>query len=183
MSLALLLDHVSYAYAHGTAVLRDVDLEVQRGEFVAIAGPNGGGKTTLLRLVLGLERPTSGRIEVQLRRYGYLPQRAQTGIDAPLTVRELVAVGRVPRTRLLRPLCPGDREAVREAIDRVGLTAQADRRLSTLSGGQQHRAFIAKALAREPELLALDEPTTGVDVEAHEAIAAPLVRLSVELRM
>src|SRR5436190_1352005 len=102
MSLALRLEHVAFAYAHGTPVLRDVDLEVQRGEFVAIAGPNGGGKTTLLRLVLGLERPTSGRIEVLVERYGYLPQRAQTGIDAPLTVRELVAVARVRRGRALR---------------------------------------------------------------------------------
>src|SRR5256714_8766695 len=124
MSLALRLDHVSFAYTHGTPVLRDVDLEVQRGEFVAIAGPNAAGKTTWLRLVPGLERPTSGRVEVLLHRFGYLPQRAQTGIDAPLTVRELVAVGRVPRTRLFGPLGQGDREVVREAIDRVGLTRQ-----------------------------------------------------------
>ena len=181
MSVALRLEHVSFAYTHGTPVLRNVDLEVQRGEFVAIAGPNGGGKTTLLRLVLGLERPTAGRVEVLLHRYGYLPQRAQTGIDAPLTVRELVGVGRVPRSRLFGPLGQGDREAVRAAIDRVGLKPQADRRLSTLSGGQQQRAFIAKALAGDPELLALDEPTTGVDVEAQEAIAALLVRLRDEL--
>ena len=104
-------------------------------------------------------------------------------IDAPLTVRELVGVGRVPRSRLFGPLRQGDREAVREAIDRVGLTPQADRRLSTLSGGQQQRAFVAKALAGDPELLALDEPTTGVDVEAQEAIAALLVRLRDELGM
>ena len=181
MSVALRLEHVSFAYTHGTPVLRNVDLEVQRGEFVAIAGPNGGGKTTLLRLVLGLERPTAGRVEVLLHRHGYLPQRAQTAIDAPLTVRELVGVGRVPRSRLFGPLGQGDREAVRAAIDRVGLKPQADRRLSTLSGGQQQRAFIAKALAGDPELLALDEPTTGVDVEAQEAIAALLVRLRDEL--
>ena len=98
-------------------------------------------------------------------------------------MRELVGVGRVPRTRLFGPLGESDREAVRDAIDRVGLTPQADRRLSTLSGGQQQRAFIAKALAGEPELLALDEPTTGVDVEAQVAIAALLVRLRDELGM
>ena len=183
MPVALEFDHVDFGYLHGQHVLRDVTLAVEPGEFVAIAGPNGGGKTTLLRLVLGLERPTSGRVEVLLHRFGYLPQRAQTGIDAPLTVRELVAVGRVPRTRLFGPLGQGDREVVREAIDRVGLTTHADRRLSTLSGGQQQRAFIAKALAGEPELLALDEPTTGVDVEAQEAIAALLVRLRDELGM
>jgi zinc transport system ATP-binding protein len=181
--LALRLDNVSFAYTHGAPVLRDVDLRVERGEFVAIAGPNGGGKTTLLRLILGLEQPTTGRVEVELQRRGYLPQRAQTPIDAPLTVRELVSAGRVARSRLLGPLSRGDRDAVREAIERVGLGAQADRRLTTLSGGQQQRAFIAKALAGEPELLALDEPTTGVDVEAQEAIAALLLRLGEELGM
>jgi len=183
MPVALRLDHVSFAYDHGALVLRDVDLTVKRGEFVAIAGPNGGGKTTLLRLVLGLEQPTAGRIDVALQRKGYLPQRAQTAIDAPLTVRELVGAGRVARSRLLGPLGRGDREAVREAIERVGLSAQADRRLTTLSGGQQQRAFIAKALAGDPELLALDEPTTGVDVEAQEAVAVLLQRLGEELGM
>jgi zinc transport system ATP-binding protein len=183
MPLALRLVHVSFAYVHGAPVLRDVDLAVERGEFVAIAGPNGGGKTTLLRLILGLEQPTSGRIEVAVDRRGYLPQRAQTAIDAPLTVRELVSAGRVARSRLFGPLRASDRTAVREAIERVGLQARADRRLSTLSGGQQQRAFIAKALAGDPELLALDEPTTGVDVEAQEAIAALLRQLGQELGM
>jgi zinc transport system ATP-binding protein len=183
LSVALELEHVSFAYEHGALVLRDVDLTVERGEFVAIAGPNGGGKTTLLRLILGLEQPTAGRVQVALDRKGYLPQRAQTSIDAPLTVRELVGAGRVARSRLLGPLGRGDREAVREAIERVGLTAQADRRLTTLSGGQQQRAFIAKALAGDPELLALDEPTTGVDVEAQEAVAGLLQQLGAELGM
>jgi zinc transport system ATP-binding protein len=183
MPVALRLEHVSFAYEHGAPVLRDVDLTVDRGEFVAIAGPNGGGKTTLLRLILGLEQPTEGRVHVALQRKGYLPQRAQTAIDAPLTVRELVGAGRVARSRLLGPLGRGDREAVREAIERVGLSAQADRRLTTLSGGQQQRAFIAKALAGDPELLALDEPTTGVDVEAQEAVAVLLQRLGEELGM
>jgi zinc transport system ATP-binding protein len=183
LSVALELEHVSFAYEHGALVLRDVDLTVDRGEFVAIAGPNGGGKTTLLRLILGLEQPTAGRVQVALDRKGYLPQRAQTSIDAPLTVRELVGAGRVARSRLLGPLGRDDREAVREAIERVGLTAQADRRLTTLSGGQQQRAFIAKALAGAPELLALDEPTTGVDVEAQEAVAGLLQQLGAELGM
>ncbi len=183
MPLALRLDHVSFAYGHGPPVLRGVDLAVQRGEFVAIAGPNGGGKTTLVRLAVGLEQPTSGRIDLLTRKVGYLPQRAQAGIDAPLTVRELVTTGRASRTRLIGPLSTGDRETVREAIERVGLVPQADRRLSTLSGGQQQRAFIAKALAAVPELLVLDEPTTGVDVEAQEAIALLLQRLRRELEM
>ncbi|MFL5968881.1 MAG: metal ABC transporter ATP-binding protein [Gaiellaceae bacterium] len=183
MSVALTLDRVSFAYPHGPPVLHDVNLTVDRGEFLAIAGPNGGGKTTLLRLILGLEQPTSGQLDVALGRRGYLQQRAQTSIDAPLTVRELVGAGRVARSRLLGPAARSDRNAVADAIERVGLSPQADRRLSMLSGGQQQRAFIAKALAGGPELLALDEPTTGVDVEAQEAIAALLQRLGGELGM
>ena len=183
MPLALRLQGVSFAYGHAPPVLRDVDLEVERGEFVAIAGPNGGGKTTLVRLVVGLEQPTSGRVELMVRKVGYLPQRTQAGIDAPVTVRELVTTGRASRARLIGPLSAADRISVQEAIDRVGLSSSADRRLTTLSGGQQQRAFIAKALAADPELLVLDEPTTGVDVEAQDAIAALLQRLRSELEM
>lgn len=183
MPLALRLQKVSFAYGHAPAVLRDVEFEVERGEFVAIAGPNGGGKTTLVRLVVGLERPTSGSVELMVRKVGYLPQRTQAGIDAPVTVRELVTTGRASRTRLIGPLSSADRVSVQEAIDRVGLGPHSDRRLTTLSGGQQQRAFIAKALAADPELLVLDEPTTGVDVEAQDAIAALLQRLRSELEM
>ena len=183
MPLALRLEKVTFGYGHAPPVLRDVDLEVERGEFVAIAGPNGGGKTTLVRLVVGLEQPTSGRVELMVRKVGYLPQRTQAGIDAPVTVRELVTTGRASRTRLLGPLTAADRVSVQEAIDRVGLSPHADRRLTTLSGGQQQRAFIAKALAADPELLVLDEPTTGVDVEAQDAIASLLQRLRSELEM
>jgi zinc transport system ATP-binding protein len=183
LPLALRLQRVSFAYGHAPAVLRDVELEVERGEFVAIAGPNGGGKTTLVRLVVGLEQPTAGSVELMVRKVGYLPQRTQAGIDAPVTVRELVTTGRASRARLIGPLSSADRVSVQEAIDRVGLGPHADRRLTTLSGGQQQRAFIAKALAADPELLVLDEPTTGVDVEAQDAIAALLQRLRSELEM
>jgi zinc transport system ATP-binding protein len=181
VSLAVRLEGVSFGYGHGPFVLRDVDLSVARGEFLAVAGPNGGGKTTLLRLVLGLEEPTSGRVQIGVRRRSYLPQRAQAAVDSPLTVEELVAAGRAPRARLLGPLGRSDRDAVADAIERVGLAPFARRRLTTLSGGQQQRAFIAKALAGDPELLVLDEPTTGVDVEAQESLAALLEQLHREL--
>lgn len=181
---------VSFAYPRGEAVLRDVDLHVERGEFVAIAGPNGGGKTTLLRLVLGLLAPTSGAVRLfgeraesfsRRRLLGYLPQRAHLRIEAPVTVRELVTAGRLPATRLFGGLRPEDRARIDEAIERVGLAARADVELRRLSGGQQQRALIAKALAGEPSLLALDEPTTGVDVESQEALAELLAHLNAEL--
>ncbi len=171
-------------------MLRDVDLSVDRGEFVAVAGPNGGGKTTLVRVALGLERPRSGRALLfgepahafsRRSTLGYLAQRAQVGVDAPATVREVVAAGRLAAGGLLGPLRHRDRVIVDEAIQRVGLEELAGRRIATLSGGQQQRAFIAKALAAEPALLVLDEPTTGVDAEAQEALAALLDRLHREL--
>jgi zinc transport system ATP-binding protein len=183
---------LSFSYGQGPPVLEDVDLSIDRGQFVAIAGPNGGGKTTLLRLVLGLERPTSGSALLygepahrfsRRATLGYLAQRSQLGTTAPATVREVVSAGRLAAGGLLGPLRRRDRAIVSEAIERVGLSAEADFSLHRLSGGQQQRAFIAKALAGEPSLLVLDEPTTGVDAEAQEALASLLDRLHRDLRV
>jgi len=190
MPLAVELRDVSFAYDSGPPVLDGVDLAIAPGELVAIAGPNGGGKTTLVRLALGLERPDRGRALLfgepahrfsRRAELGYLAQRSQLGADAPATVREVVAAGRLVRSGLLGPLRAPHRRAVEEAIERVGLSGLADVPLVRLSGGQQQRAFIAKALAARPSLLVLDEPTTGVDVEAQEALAALLDRLHTDL--
>jgi zinc transport system ATP-binding protein len=189
MPLALELTGVDFAYPHGPLVLHGVDLRVKTGEFLAIAGPNGGGKTTLLRLALGLERPARGQVRLfgepaddfgERSRLAYLAQRAQLGVQAPATVREVVAAGRTP-LRAFGRLGAEDRQAIDEAIERVGLALVAKRPLTRLSGGQQQRAFIAKALVADPALLALDEPTAGVDVEAQEALAQLLARLHAEL--
>ena len=186
------LKEVDFAYPAGPPVLRDVTLAVEQAEFVAVAGPNGGGKTTLLRIVLGLERPQRGTARLfgepaaglsGRSRIGYLAQRAQLGIESPVTVREVVAAGRVPRGRLVGPLHADDRAQVELAVERVGLAERASAPLSTLSGGQQQRAFIAKALAGEPELLVLDEPTAGVDVDAQESLASLLEELHRDLRV
>jgi zinc transport system ATP-binding protein len=187
---AVELEGVRFAYPGGPDVLRAVDLRLERGEFVAVAGPNGGGKTTLVRLLLGLERPLAGSAllfgepaNAFTRRstLGYLAQRSRLGSEAPATVREVVAAGTLAKGGLLGPLRRRERAIVEEAIERVGLGECADAPLQTLSGGQQQRAFIAKALAAEPELLVLDEPTSGVDVEAQEALADLLARLHEEL--
>jgi zinc transport system ATP-binding protein len=190
MQLAIALHGVSYAYPGGPPVLTGVDLEVPAGQFVGIAGPNGGGKTTLVRLALGLARPTVGEALLFGRpahdfdkrsRLGYLAQRALVGIEAPVTVQELVFAGRVQRRGLFRPYSGADRRAVRDAIERVGLLAWTDDPVHRLSGGQRQRAHIAKALAGEPDLLVLDEPTAGVDADAQESFAALLEDLHAEL--
>jgi zinc transport system ATP-binding protein len=190
MPLALELRGVSFGYPGGPEVLRDVDLAIESGEFVAIAGPNGGGKTTLLRVALGLEKPTRGEARLfgepandahDRARIGYLAQRTQLGIDAPITVREVVAAGTVPRSGVLGRLTPADRRAVDSAIERVGLGSLASSVVTRLSGGQQQRAFIAKALAGRPDLLVLDEPTAGVDVDAQESLARLLRELHHDL--
>jgi zinc transport system ATP-binding protein len=186
MPLALELRDVSFAYPGGPRVLGDVDLAIERGEFVAIAGPNGGGKTTLLRIALGLEQPTRGIATIfgqpaqrakGRARIGYLAQRTQLSIEAPVTVRELVTTGRVARRGVLGWTSGLDRAAAADAIARVGLTEHAGTVVSHLSGGQQQRAFIARALTAAPELLVLDEPTAGVDVDAQESLAELLEEL------
>jgi zinc transport system ATP-binding protein len=190
MPLAVELRDVAFGYRPGQRVLEHVDLALGEGEFVAVAGPNGGGKTTLVRIVLGLERPTSGSALLYgepahrfsgRRALGYLAQRSQVGGDAPATVREVVSAGRLASGRLLGRLHADDRRLVADAIARVGLDAVADTPIRTLSGGMQQRAFIAKALAGQPSLLVLDEPTTGVDAESQESLAELLATLHGEL--
>lgn len=182
---AVLLEGVSFAYPAGPPVLTDVTLAIEPGAFVGIAGPNGGGKTTLLRLVLGLEKPGTGRIRVggvepgarDGPRVGYVGQRSHVDSPTPITVRELVETGRLAARGPLGPLRVEDRRVVAEAIARAGLAGRAEAPLRTLSGGLRQRAFIARALASEPALLALDEPTTGVDAASQEALAALLAEL------
>jgi zinc transport system ATP-binding protein len=190
MQLAAQLLDVSFSYGLGRPVLEHVNLELGQGEFVAVAGPNGGGKTTLVRILLGLERPASGKALLYgepASRFsgraalGYLAQRSEAGGDAPATVREVVSAGRLASGRLIGGLRRADRDLVADAILRVGLAPFADRPLRTLSGGMQQRAFIAKALAAQPSLLVLDEPTTGVDAESQESIAGLLAGLHQEL--
>ncbi|HSK15826.1 MAG TPA: ABC transporter ATP-binding protein [Gaiellaceae bacterium] len=186
MPVALALDGVSFAYRPGQPVLDAVGLVVEEGEFVAIAGPNGGGKTTLVRLALGLARPQTGTVRLfgepahrfsRRSTLGYVAQRTRVGTQGPVTVHELVAAGRLAQGGLLGPLRRRDRAIVDEAIADVGLSDLAGAPLASLSGGQQQRAFIAKALAGEPSLLVLDEPTAGVDAGSQEALARLLGRL------
>lgn len=186
MPPALLADAVTFAYGR-TPILDLVDLAVDPGEFVALAGPNGSGKSTLIRVLLGLLEPAAGQVTLlgaeprALRRrwrVGYVPQRPATVDLLPATVQEVVAAGRIARRGWWRRPDAADRASVTRALETVALADHAQRRLSELSGGQQQRVLIAKALASEPELLILDEPVAGVDVDSQRRFRDALVTLA-----
>ena len=179
------LEGVSVAIG-GRPILRDVDLAVRTGDMVALLGPNGSGKSTLVRAVTGLLPPTRGVVRLfgtpieafgDWARLGFVPQRSTATGGVPATVREVVASGRVGRRRLLAPTTAADRRAVESALEVVGLADRSSYSVSQLSGGQQQRVLIARALAGEPDLLVLDEPTAGVDLPNQQALADALGRL------
>jgi len=186
-SAPVVLAATDVSFAYGAEVVLDhVGLEVRAGEFAALAGPNGSGKSTLLRILLGLLAPQAGTVEVfgvaptDLRdrwRVGYVPQRPRIAPDLPATVDEVVATGRLAQQGWWKRRTRADREAVDHALESVALTEHRRKRLPELSGGQQQRALIARALAADPELLVLDEPIAGVDVESQELFRDSLVHL------
>ncbi|MCW2810739.1 MAG: transporter ATP-binding protein [Friedmanniella sp.] len=167
----------------GLPVLRGITFSVHAGEAVALLGGNGSGKSTLVRSLLGLVPRQRGTVELFGRplagfgdwaRIGYVPQRSTASLSGA-KVREVVAAGRLAHRRPFLPPRPADRAAVTRALEAVGMADRAGDRLSVLSGGQQQRVLIARALAGEPELLVLDEPTAGVDL-AHQEVLATLLR-------
>ena len=171
----------------GRPVLRHVDLTVRQGEFLTLLGPNGSGKSTLVRALTGLRPLTLGSLSLfgtpfesfrDWHRLGFVPQRSSAASGVPASVAEVVASGRLTRRRLLRPAGRADRAAVASALELVGLTDRARDSVATLSGGQQQRVLIARALAGEPDLFFLDEPTAGVDLPSQHALADALAALS-----
>ena len=162
------LENVCFAY-NGTPVLENVTLSVPKGKMMSIVGPNGGGKTTLVKLILGLLRPNSGQLHVfgttpqaVRHRIGYMPQHAQYDPQFPVTVRDVVLMGRLERHwggRYSR----ADKDAADDALGEVDLSNLGTRPFDALSGGQRQRVLIARALACNPDFLLLDEPTASVD--------------------
>jgi ABC-type Mn2+/Zn2+ transport system ATPase subunit len=159
------------AVGHGRrAILSGVDLAVAPGDFLALVGPNGGGKTTILKSLLGtLPLLAGARLAPRPPRVGYVPQRDLVDPIWPLRAGEVVLMGRTPGLGLLRRPGPADRRAAAAALGRVGIAELADLPYGDLSGGQRQRTLIARALATDPELLALDEPTNGMDPAAEAA--------------
>ncbi len=151
-------------------LLSGIGLAVEPGDFLAVVGPNGGGKTTLLLSLLGSIPLLSGRlVRPRPLRVGYVPQRDHVDVIWPFTAGEVVLMGRVPAVGPLRRSGPKDREEALRALSRVGIEQLAGRWYGELSGGQRQRTLIARALAAEPELLAVDEPTNGMDPGAELA--------------
>ncbi|EFQ83125.1 ABC transporter, ATP-binding protein [Aeromicrobium marinum DSM 15272] len=164
----------------GRPVLRQVDLDVSRGELVALLGANGSGKSTIVRSAVGLVPRRSGTIELfgtplesftHRHRLGYVPQRSSEASGVPASVREVVMSGRLSLRRFLGPARRADRDAVEAAVAKVGLGDHLTTPVTELSGGQHQRALIARALVTDPDLLVMDEPTAGVDQANTEALA------------
>jgi len=170
-------------------ILNGVSIAVEPGEFVGLVGPNGAGKSTLLRLLLGLHVPRTGHVELSgapvaslsrreiARRAALLPQ--ESPVELPLTVREVVALGRLPHLGRFEAERPEDAEAVARALEATDTAVLADRPLTELSGGERHRAHLARALAQGASVLLLDEPIAGHDL-VHQLQALELLRATVD---
>ncbi|MHB8840425.1 MAG: metal ABC transporter ATP-binding protein [Candidatus Aquicultor sp.] len=169
------LQDINFSYGN-EPVLQGISLSVYRGDYDGIIGPNGGGKTTLLKVILGLIKPTSGRIKLfgqdiddfkEWPKLGYLPQKmTQADGRFPITVQELVSQGRIAKAGLFRRLSEADVKSIDNALEMSEVSHLKNRLISDLSGGERQRVFIARALASEPEILILDEPATGIDVSS-----------------
>lgn len=185
-------DHASFGFPGGIVALKDISLTIMAGEFVGVIGPNGSGKTTLCRAVLGLLAPIEGHLHIfdcacdELRchhraKIGYLPQKGVVDRNFPVTVFETVMMGRYGALGLFRRPVQEDRGIAMEALTHVGMEGHRDTALGHLSGGQQQRVFIARALAQQPRVLLLDEPTTGLDITTQHNVIELVQHLHQEL--
>jgi manganese/zinc/iron transport system ATP- binding protein len=173
-------------YSRAAVVLRGVDLRVERGQFLGVVGPNGSGKTTLIRSLLGLLKPVSGEVRIGNGRevhFGYVPQRETVDTLFPIPVRDIVLMGRYGRVGVVKRPGKRDHEIAMQCLEHVGAANLAPRHYPELSGGQRQRVLIARALAAEPDVLVLDEPTAGMDMPSEYGLLELVSRLHVEDRL
>lgn len=168
---AIEFEDVWFSYDRST-VLQEVSFSLEQGEFLGIIGPNGGGKTTLLKLMLGILKPDKGKIRIlgqaphdASHRVGYVPQGTDFNRNFPISVLDVALMGRMSTSRIGRRYSREDREKVRDVLEKVGMWHYRNKPIGKISGGQRQRLFIARALATNPEILFLDEPTASVDSE------------------
>ena len=185
---AIEFNDVNFSYVAGKSVLSETQFNLRRGESMCIVGPNGGGKSTLIKLVLGLQRPTSGEVLVfgnppgkMRHRVGYMPQYLSFDPQFPITVLDVVLMGRLRTGIQLGSFKKNDRAAAIQALEKVDLANRARSRFSELSGGQRQRALIARALVDNPDLLLLDEPTANVDQTVEKQFRQTLQSLAGEM--
>ena len=172
------VDHASFSYGGGSVAIEDASLSIRRGDFACFVGPNGGGKTTLLQLIVGLLEPCEGRVLLFGRspretrhRIGYMPQRAGLDPRFPVRARDVVLMGRLGKAdSLWRPLGKAHDDVVGRVLAQVGLYELRNRSFSALSDGQRQRVLVARALACEPDLLMLDEPTANLDLASQNEL-------------
>lgn len=185
MTPLLKLTGVDAGY-NGDLVLKGVDFQVSDNDFIGVIGPNGGGKTTLLKVVLGLLPPKNGKVEfpdmpLGVRQIGYLPQNSQFDSQFPISVKDVVLSGLMSQKKLWGKLTAADRQKALELMESTGLTALADRPIGQLSGGQRQRALLCRALIHNPKLLVLDEPNTYVDKAFEGELYSLLQQLNKEV--
>jgi zinc transport system ATP-binding protein len=174
-----------WVYRNRHPALENICLDLEKGDFLGLIGPNGGGKTTLIQVMLGLVKPSRGEVRIldrepeQARRsIGYLPQKTFFDRSFPVTALEVVLMGRFSKAGLFRRYSLPDREAALRALEAVGLKDRACRQMGSLSGGEQQRVLVARSLVSEPQLLLLDEPTAGVDAAQQTEFYELLSRLN-----
>ncbi|MCC6157124.1 MAG: ABC transporter ATP-binding protein [Deltaproteobacteria bacterium] len=179
---------VSYSYPDGQSIFDGVSLEIRERDFVSIVGPNGGGKTTFVKLMLGLLEPRRGAIDLlgagpktTRAHVGYMPQHVQLDMQFPVNVMDVVMMGRLSRDRRIGGFRREDREAARNALASVEIEDLAARSFSSLSGGQRQRTLIARALASQPRMLVLDEPTANLDIRVEREFYELLRKLNERL--
>lgn len=183
------LNNIGFKY-DDTPVLEKLSFSIREGEYLGIIGPNGGGKTTLVKIILGLLKPTEGTVRIfgkdpyllkEKYRIGYVPQKTvQDNKNFPATVFEVVRSGRVPRLGLFSGFSKKDIDAVEWAMEVSGIEKYRNTLIGKLSGGERQRVFIARALASDPDVLVLDEPTVGVDIGAQKKFYEFLAKLNTE---
>jgi zinc transport system ATP-binding protein len=185
--IAVSFDHVSVKY-DGVIALEDINFDIEEGDYVGIIGPNGGGKTTILKAILDLVQPFAGTVAVfgqppqKMRQaIGYVPQVAQFERYFPIDVMDVVLMGRLNKSGLFKRYSKLDREKAIESLGYVGLADQRRRQLGKLSGGQIQRVMVARALASDPQILLLDEPTASVDYQAEQNLYELLGKLNEEM--
>jgi zinc transport system ATP-binding protein len=174
-----------WVFRDGHAVLEGVNLDLDEGDFLGLIGPNGGGKSTLLKVILGLIKPSKGEVKVfgvapeaARSHVGYMPQKNLFDPSFPVTALEVALMGRFSKAGLFRRYSQADRDAALRALEAVGMKELVNREIGSLSGGEQQRVFVARSLVSEPKLLLLDEPTAGVDAAQQAEFYELLCRLN-----